>query len=82
VRRDEVQDESLEYFHRLLWALQTQCLHVRSSSTQPAVKVARGLSPVDLTAEGCVRLEIDKLSTLQLLDESHGMKGRQIFYRL
>jgi len=55
---------------------------VRSISTQPAAKVARGLSPVNLSAEGCVCLEIDMLSALQLLDESRGMTGRQTLYRL
>jgi len=81
--RDEVQD-SVGYFHSCSRAVQTQRLHVPSSSTQPAAKVARGLSPINLSVEGCVCLEIDMLSALQLLDEGHGMSltGRQTLYQL
>jgi len=81
--RDEVQDESVKYFQSSVapW-VRTQGLHVRSNSTQSAANAARRLPPVNLTAEGCDRLEIDRLSALQLLDKSLGRKGRQTLYRL
>jgi len=40
------------------------------------------VTPVNLTAEGCDCLEIDKLSALQLLDRSDIMRIQQTLYRL
>ena len=81
--RDEVLDECVECFTAALGAnsRSTRVIQLNMASCNSSEASASVTRYVILSAVGCVRLEINKLSACQLLDKRHVLNGRQTLYQ-